>query len=72
MTTPFLAINMRVQCRNGSVHDGVKMYVRDGQKVFIGCDDCEIVDVETIEQATAVVPPAMLLAAMQQRKELAQ
>jgi hypothetical protein len=71
MTTPVLAINMRVQCCDGTVHDDVKMYVRDGQKVFIGCDDCEIADVETIQQATAVVPPAMLLAAMQQCKELA-
>jgi phage gp45-like len=70
MMTPVLAINMQVQCCDGTVHDGVKMYVRDGQKVFIDCDDCEIADVETIQQATAVVPPAMLLAAMQQCKEV--
>jgi len=69
MITPILAINMQVQCSDGCVHDGVKMYVRDGQKVFIGCDGCEIANVETIHQATAVVPPDMLLAAIQQCKE---
>lgn len=69
MTTPVLAINMQVQCSDGCVHDDVKMYVRDGQKVFVGCDGCEIADVQTIEQATVIVSPVMLLAAMQQCKE---
>lgn len=69
MITPVLAINMQVQCSDGCVHDNVKMYVRDGQKIYIGCDDCEIADVVTIEQAAVVVSPAMLAAAMQQCKE---
>jgi len=69
MITPVLAINMQVQCSDGCVHDGVKMYVRDGQKVFVGCDGCEIPDVQAIQQATVIVSPIMLLAAMQQCKE---
>lgn len=69
MITPVLAINMQVRCSDGCVHDDVKMFMRDGQKVFVGCDGCEIADVESIEQATAVVPPMMLLAAMQQCEE---
>jgi hypothetical protein len=70
MNTPVLAVNMQVRCSDGCVHDDVKMFVRDGQKVFLGCDDCEISNVECIEKATAVVSPVMLMAAMQQCKEV--
>lgn len=69
MNTPVLAMNMTVQCADGCVHNDARMYVCDGRKVFLGCDDCEIADVTTIEEATVVVSPVMLLAAVQQCKE---
>ena len=70
MNTLVLAVKMQVRCSDGCVHDDVRMFVRDGQKVFVGCDDCEIADVECIEKATAVVSPVMLMAAMQQCREV--
>lgn len=70
MNTPVLAINMTVQCADGCVHDDVKMHVCDGRKVFVGCDDCEIAGVTTIQKAVVIVPPQILMAAIQQCKEV--
>jgi len=69
MKTPILSVNMKVQCSDGCVHSDVKMYVCDNRKVFLDCDDCKIENVETIQEATLVVHPALLLAVMLQCKE---
>ena len=60
-----VAINMQVQTKNGDVHYGVKMFVHNGERTFVGSNGIEIRNVEAITQATSVVRPAALLAIMQ-------
>ena len=70
MNTPVLTVNMQVRCSDGSVHDDVQMFVQDNRKVFIDRDGIEIVDVESIEEATSMVPPIVLANIMIQCKEV--
>lgn len=69
MKNKVLATNMRVRCGDGTLHDDVKMFVRDRQRIFLDCHDCEIQNVQEIEQATVVVPVMVFSAVMQVCKE---
>ena len=70
MNTPVLLVNMQVRCSDGSVYHDVQMFVQDNRKVFIDRDGTEIVDVESIEEATSMVPPMVLANIMIQCKEV--
>jgi hypothetical protein len=64
-----LGINLKVQCADGTSHDGVKLYVEDTRRVYLAEDGSELGDVDLVLACTAVVPPMLLTAALQSCKE---
>ena len=64
-----LAINLQVQCVDGAIHDGVKLFVEDNRRVYVAEDGSELTDVDCIEKCLAVVPPMVLAMALHACKE---
>lgn len=59
-----LAINVEVECCDGSTHQGVKLAVDGTRRVYLAADDTEINNVESMTQCTVVVPPMIFAAAL--------
>lgn len=64
MTMQILAINVEVECCDGSTHQGVKLAVDGTRRVYLAADDTEINNVESMTQCTVVVPPMIFAAAL--------
>ena len=64
MTMQVLAVNVEVQCCDGTTHQGVRLAVDGTRRVYLAADDTEISDVQTVTQCTAIVPPMTLAAAL--------
>lgn len=64
-----LAINVEVECCDGSTHQGVKLAVDGTRRVYLAADDTEINNVESMTQCTVVVPPMIFAAALHRCKE---
>lgn len=72
MTMQVLAVNVEVQCCDGSVHQDAKLAVDGTRRIYLAADDTEISGVETVTQCTAIVPPMILAAALHRCKECEQ
>jgi hypothetical protein len=64
MTMQLLAINVEVQCADGTAHQGVKLAVEGARRVYLAADGTEINDVESMTRCTVVVPPMIFAAAL--------
>lgn len=64
-----LAINLQVRCADGSVHDGVKLYIENNRRVYVAADGTELIGVDSIDQCVSVVPPMVLAMAIHACKE---
>jgi len=69
MTMQILAINVEVECGDGTTHQGVRLAVDGTRRVYLAADDSEISDIHAVTQCTAIVPPAILAAALHRCKE---
>lgn len=69
MTMEILAIDVAVECADGTKHQGVRLAVDGTRRVYLAADDSEISDVQTVTECTAIVPPIVLAAALQRCKE---
>lgn len=69
MTMQILAINVEVQCCDGTTHQDVRLAVDGTRRIYLAADDTEISDVQTMTKCTAIVPPMILAAALQRCKE---
>lgn len=69
MTIQILAINVEVECSDGTRHQGVRLAVDGTRRVYLAADDSEISDVQTVTECTAIVPPMILAAALYSCKE---
>ena len=69
MTMQILAINVEVQCCDGTTHDGVRLAVDGTRRIYLAADDSEIEGVEEVTKCTAIVPPMILAAALHHCKE---
>jgi hypothetical protein len=69
MTMQVLAVNVEVQCCDGSSHHDVKLAVDGTRRIYLAADGTEIDGVETVTQCTAIVPPIILAAALHRCKE---
>jgi hypothetical protein len=66
VTLKILAIDLEVQCANGTTHAGVKLAIDGKRRIYLTEDGTELNDVETISKCTAVVHPLMLAAMLHQ------
>lgn len=69
MTMQILAVDLEVQCCDGTTHQGVRLAVDGTRRVYLAADDTEISNVQTVTECTAIVPPMILTAALQHCKE---
>ena len=69
MTMQILAINVEVQCCDGSVHQDARLAVDDTRRIYLAADDSEIEGVKEVTKCTAIVPPMILAAALHRCKE---
>lgn len=69
MTMQVLAVNVEVQCCDGTKHQGVKLAVDGTRRVYLSTDGTEIINVESMTQCTAIVHPMILAAALHRCKE---
>lgn len=72
MTMQILAINVEVQCCDGTTHDGVRLAVDGTRQIYLAADDSEIEAVKEVTKCTAIVPPMILAAALHRCKECEQ
>jgi hypothetical protein len=72
MTMQILAINVEVECSDGTTHQGVRLAVDGTRRVYLAADDTEISDVQTVTKCLTIVPPMVLAAALQRCKECEQ
>jgi hypothetical protein len=59
-----LAINLQVRCADGVVHDDVKLFVENNQRIYVAEDGSELSNVTCVEKCTAVVNHMALAAAL--------
>lgn len=64
MTMEILAIDVAVECADGTKYQGVRLAVDGTRRVYLAADDSEISDVQTVTQCTAIVPPMTLAAVL--------
>ena len=69
MTMQVLAVNVEVQCCDGSTHQDVRLAVDGTRRVYLAADDSEIDAVEAVTKCTVIVPPMILAAALHRCKE---
>lgn len=60
MSRIIAAINMKVQCIDGSTYEGVTLAVENHQRLYIAEDGSEIKGVALIDECTALLPPMAL------------
>lgn len=60
MTRQLIAMKLKVQCLDGSMHEDVRLFVEDRRRIYIDSEGKEIVNVSKIEECVAVVPPNLL------------
>lgn len=60
MTRQLIGIKLKVECRDGSMHEDVSLFVENKRRVYIDSAGSEMADVCKIEECVAVVPPHLL------------
>jgi hypothetical protein len=67
-----LAINVEVQCCDGTVHQDAKLAVDGTRRIYLAADGTEIEGVEAMTKCTVVVAPTILAAALHRCMECEQ
>lgn len=57
MTLTILAVDLEVQCIDGTIHQGIKLGIDGTRRVYLSEDGTELNDVESINQCTLIVDP---------------
>lgn len=60
MSRIIAAINMKVQCTDGTTYEGVTLAVEGHRRLYIAEDGRQINDILSIDQCTALLPPMVL------------
>ena len=69
MNRMMVAVNMKVQCADGSTHDSVTLAVEDAQRIYLAADGSTLDNVESIEECVSLLPPMALAAVLSRCKE---
>lgn len=66
MTIKILAIDLEVQCVDGTTHTGIRLAVDGTRRIYLAEDGTELDGVESISKCTAVVHPLILASTLHQ------
>lgn len=66
MSYRIVAIDLEVECADGSIHTGIRLAVDGTRRIYLAEDGTELDGVETISECTAIIHPSMLAAILYQ------
>jgi hypothetical protein len=69
MSKIIAAVKLKVQCADGSSHEGVTLAVEDDRRIYLAADGSELEGIECIDECVAVLPPMALAAVLSRCKE---
>lgn len=68
MSRIMVAINMKVQCADGSIHEGVTLAVESDQRIYLAADGSVLGGVESVEECVSLLPPMALASVLSRCK----